>query len=224
MGLVVVALLVALAVGRLAGGSAAGLSRLSLRRRGLVVAALLAQLLGVVVGGPVHAVGLLVSTVLVAAFLLANRGVRGTGLVALGLAANALVVGLNGAMPVSADAATRAGAGTQALVAGADPRHELVDGGTRLAWLADVVPVPLPLRPEVVSPGDVLVTAGLAQLLVAAMLSARAEGRQRPARVRRHLPPLPAATAAASPARSRPARRPLPARAPAPVRARAARS
>jgi hypothetical protein len=90
---------------------------------------------------------------------------------------------------------------TGALLAGDDPRHVLLDDGTRLAWLADVVPVPLPLVPQVVSPGDVLVAAGLAQLVVVGMLARRplpalptsppssqqsAQGRQR-----RALPPLP---------------------------------
>jgi hypothetical protein len=223
VGLVVVALLVALAVGRLAGGSVTALTTLVLRRRRLVVAALGAQLAGVVVGGPVHAAGLLVSTALVAAFLAANRGVRGTGLVALGLAANALVVALNGAMPVSTDAAARAGTATHDLLSGADPRHELVVDGTRLPWLADVVPVPMPLRPEVVSPGDVLVTAGVAQLVAAGMLAGRAQGRQRPAPVRRRLPPLPSATAPAPPRAPR-GSLPAPPRARGPVPAPGGRS
>lgn len=167
MSLAAVVLLAALAVGALAGGSLERLGALPLRRRGLAVGALLAQLAGAVVGGPLHAVGLAVSAALVVAFLHGNRHVRGTGLVALGLAANALVVGLNGAMPVSAHAAARAGT---APASPDDPRHEPAGAGTRLPWLGDVVPLPLPWRPEVVSPGDVLVAAGLAQLVVAGMV------------------------------------------------------
>lgn len=166
MGLVVVVLLAALAVGWLLGGSLERLGGLPLRRRRLVLAAVGVQLLGGVVGGPAHAAGLVASAGCVVGFLLANRGVRGTGLVALGLGANALVVGLNGAMPVSAAALDRAGSG--ATVSG--PRHEPSGSGTRLPWLGDVVPVLLPLRPEVVSPGDVLVAAGVAQVVVAGML------------------------------------------------------
>ena len=173
MLLVLVVLLVALAVGRLAGGTLARLGALPLRSRRLVLLALLAQLIGVVVGGPAFGLGLVVSAGLVVAFLARNRGLRGTGLVALGLLANALVVGANGAMPVSADAAGRAGVGTGPLLSGQDPRHELVGPRTRLPWLSDVVPVPLPLRPLVVSPGDVLVAAGAGQLVVAGMLRQR---------------------------------------------------
>lgn len=187
MLLVLIALLAALAVGWILGGRLERLGELPLRGRRLVLAGLLAQLAGALVGGPFYPVGLGVSALLVLAFLLRNRGVRGTGLVALGLLANALVVGANGAMPVSADAAGRAGVSTQDLVSGSDARHEPLDGQTRLPLLADVVPVPLPVHPEVVSPGDVLVAAGLAELVVLGMGAppGRPRGPRRPYRARR---------------------------------------
>jgi len=171
--LVLIVVLTALVVGRLAGGTVARLGALPMHGRRLVVLAVGAQLLGAVVGGPAYGAGLVVSAGLVAAFLVRNRGLRGTGLIALGLLANALVVGANGAMPVSAEAAGRAGTGTGSLLAGDDPRHELAGSATRLRWLGDVVPVPLPRFPLVVSPGDVLVAAGAAQLVVAGMLRRR---------------------------------------------------
>jgi hypothetical protein len=164
-----VVLLVALAVGLLAGGRVGHLGHLPLRRGWLVLVAVVAQAGGAFAGGALYAAGLVVSALLVAAFLVGNRGIPGTGLVALGLLGNALVVGLNGAMPVSADASGRAGLTTQDLLAGTDPRHELADAGTRLRALGDVIPVLLPAHPEVVSPGDVLVAAGLAQLVVLGM-------------------------------------------------------
>jgi hypothetical protein len=204
VGLVVVVLLVALVVGRLAGGSLDRLGRLRLRWRRLVLAAVGVQVAGVLVGGPAHAVALGLSAGLAVAFLAGNRGVRGTGLIALGLLANALVVGANGAMPVSAEAAGRAGVGTQDLLTGADPRHVLAGDDTRLRWLGDVVPVPLPGRPEVVSPGDVLVAAGVAQLVVSGMLAARP------------VPRLPTWTRPAGPARSRTRNRRPPAQPAAP--------
>ena len=169
MSLVVAALLVALAVGWSRGGSLERLGALHLRRRWLVVAALLAQLGGALVGGPAYAVGLAAGAGLALAFLVRNRGTRGTGLIGLGFALNALVVGANGAMPVSLEASARAGVTTQYLLTGEDPRHEVLDEATRLHLLADVVPVPLPRLPQVVSPGDVLVTAGAAQLVVLGM-------------------------------------------------------
>jgi hypothetical protein len=168
-----VALLVAVVAGWLTGGSLDRLGSLPLRSRRLVWSAFAAQAVGAIVGGPVYAVGLAVSAVLVAWFLLRNRGIRGTGLVALGLLSNALVVGLNGAMPVSLDAAGRAGTTTQHILAGDDPRHELADRDTRLREIGDIIPVPAPWRPEVVSPGDVLVAAGLAQLVLLGMRTGR---------------------------------------------------
>ena len=199
MSLVLVVLAVALVVGWARGGSLDRLGALPLRSRRLVVGSLVAQLVGTVVGGPFYPVGLAASAALVVAFLVRNRGIRGTGLVALGLVANALVVGANGAMPVSLEAAGRAGIGTQDLLARSDPRHEVADRDTRLPWLADVVPVPLPLRPEVVSPGDVLVASGLGQLVALGMVGAGATDRApRPGppqgRPRGTPPPLPSRT------------------------------
>ena len=218
MALVVVSLLVAVALGWARGGSLERLGGLRLRSRRLLALAFAAQLGGTLVGGPFHAVGLAASGGFVVAFLLHNRGVRGTGLIALGLLANALVVLVNGAMPVSVAAAGRAGVTTQPILNGSDPRHELADRSTRLPWLGDVVPLPLPVRPEVVSPGDVLVAAGAAQLVVLGMAPGRLRHARRGAaatgRQRQTLPPRtvgasPAPAAAPAPsARSRSARRP----------------
>ena len=166
MILAAAAVVVALALGLLLGGSADRLGRLPLRRRELVWAAAGAQVAAALGGGPLYPVGLAASAVLMAVFLVLNRGLRGTGLLALGLVCNAVVVGLNGAMPVSVTAAARAGTTTLAIRTGRDLRHELAGPATRLRWLGDVLPVPFPVRPEVVSPGDVLVAAGLAQLVL----------------------------------------------------------
>ena len=194
MTLVLVVLAVALAIGWARGGSLDRLGSLPLRSRRLVVGALLLQLAGTFVGGPVYPVALAGSALLVAWFLLRNRGIRGTGLVALGLIGNALVVGANGAMPVSAEAAGRAGVGIADLLVGDDGRHELAGPGTRLGPLGDEIPVPLPVRPEVVSIGDVLVAAGLGQLVAIGMVAGAPQGRRRGA-----VPPLPAWTSAARP-------------------------
>lgn len=165
----VVVLLCALALGLATGGRLGHLAHLRLRQGWLVVTAVALQVTGAVVGGPLYPLGLAGSVAFLVVFLARNRGVRGTGLVALGLLANALVVGLNGAMPVSAHASGRAGLSTQDLLAGTDPRHELADASTRLRPLGDVIPVLLPGRPEIVSPGDVLVAAGLGQLVFLAV-------------------------------------------------------
>lgn len=169
MILAAVALVCAVLIGFASGGRLRRLAELRLRHRRLVLVALAAQLAGALVGGPSYRLGLVVSVVVALAFLLANRSVQGVALVALGLLSNALVVGLNGAMPVRPEASGRAGVSTQPLLDGSDPRHELADEGTRLPWLGDVIPLPLPYRPQVVSPGDLLIAAGLAELVVVGM-------------------------------------------------------
>jgi hypothetical protein len=166
---VLVVIMAALLVGYGRGGSLERLGRLPLQRPVLVVAALVFQVLGALAGGWRYPAGLALSALLAGLFLVLNRTIAGLALVGGGLVLNALVVGLNGAMPVSVDAAGRAGISTQDIISGADPRHELADSGTRLRLIGDVVPVAMPLRPEVVSPGDVLIAAGLAQLVVTAM-------------------------------------------------------
>jgi len=210
VSLVVTVLLSALLAGRLSGGSLAGLGQVRLRAPGLVAAALVAQLAGALIGGPAHAVGLALSSGLAVAFLLRNRTLAGTGLVAAGLLANAVVIAVNGAMPVSLRAAERAGAPVEQLLAGTDPRHELETGATRLRWLGDLIPVRLPVRPEVVSAGDVLIAAGLAQLVVTAMRRSPLHHRsRRSGRSRRALPPRPETAArpgTAAGGSSRPAR------------------
>jgi hypothetical protein len=47
---------------------------------------------------------------------------------------------------------------------------------TLLRDLGDVIPVPLPVRPEVASPGDVLIVAGLAEFVFIGMRPRRLTG------------------------------------------------
>lgn len=154
----VLAVLAALAFGggfgRLAGNTMTGLHWLA--------AAAIGQLLGSVVGGTAYLVGLIGSAVCITVFLRLNRRHPGVGLLASGFFSNALVVALNGAMPVSSSALARAGIGDAVVT---DARHELADAATRLPWLGDVVPVALPGLGQAVSPGDVLIAAGAGLLL-----------------------------------------------------------
>lgn len=170
--LAVIVLLLALLLGFALGGRLTQLGQVRLSHRLLVALAFAVQVQGGLTGGLYYQVSLAVSALLVGGFLLLNRGVHGVGLVALGLLSNALVVGINGAMPVSADASGRAGISTQSLLRGDDPRHELAGPHTRLRWLGDVIPVLIPRRPHVVSAGDLLVLAGLAELVVVGMTGA----------------------------------------------------
>lgn len=101
------------------------------------------------------------SQLAVLAWLVRNRHLPGVLLVGAGLAANAVVMAANGAMPVAPQALAALGADpAQVTVLG---KHTLLHEGTRLPWLADVIPV-RPLR-TVVSVGDVLLAAGLVPLV-----------------------------------------------------------
>ena len=175
---VAVAVVVALLLSLATGGSLRRLLQLRLHAWPLTVAAAAAQLVGALVAAygllsddaalAVYAGGVAISAALVVVFLLRNLHLAGMGLVAAGLLLNAVVVLANGAMPVSVEAAARAGLATGPIAGGEDPRHELADDDTRLRWLGDWIPAPWPVRPEVLSPGDVLLAAGLAQLLYVA--------------------------------------------------------
>ena len=118
--------------------------------------------------GAARTAALLVTAVLVGLFLLGNRRLPGVPLVALGLLLNIVVIALNGAMPVSVQAAADAGVTRPELGLADDAMREPVTARTRLPWLGDVVPVGIPRWPQVVSAGDVLVAAGVGLLLVTA--------------------------------------------------------
>lgn len=168
VGVVVVG---AAAVALLAGGRWYDMTHEELRAPGYVVLAVIAQVLGAVLADHtsaawVYPTGLAISAVCALVFCIANIRVAGVPLVALGLVLNAAVVARNGDMPVSIAAASRAGVSTLTVATGNDPRHSIAGRDSTWRWLGDVIPVPLPVSPEVVSVGDVLVAAGLGEFIV----------------------------------------------------------
>jgi hypothetical protein len=171
--LVLLALACGVLFGYARGGRLVQLGQLPLRRNRLLVTAITLYVLGVLGGllwEPLLAILSGLSWLTIAFYAWVNRSVQGAALIAAGLAANALVLLLNAAMPVSAQAAARAGADISALLTPAE-RAPLVPD-TLLPWLGKTVPIAFPPRPEVVSPGDVAVAAGLA-LAVAVGMSGR---------------------------------------------------
>jgi hypothetical protein len=155
------ALLTGGAFTRLADNALAGLQWLG--------AAAGCQLIGSLVGGVIYPICLVGSAVCTGLFLRLNLLRPGVALLALGFGSNALVVALNGAMPVSLSTLARAGVDASAAQLAADPRHEVSGAHTLLPWLGDVVPVALPRLGQAVSPGDVLIAAGAGLLLYAGM-------------------------------------------------------
>jgi Family of unknown function (DUF5317) len=105
---------------------------------------------------------IVVSNVLVVAFLVANRRLPGVLLIGFGLALNVIVIAANGAMPVSVSASRSAGVDPPPPGV-ADVEHERLDDDTKLPWLGDVLAIPGAL--EVFSVGDVVLALGIGDLV-----------------------------------------------------------
>jgi hypothetical protein len=170
------AVVTAVIVGWASGGRLSHLANVPLHGWRLVAGVVTAGAVAIIAGRSssdaaalVAIVGVVVSTTLLVVLLVRNVGVEGLPLLAVGLLLNAVVVITNGGMPVSLDAAARAGVATGPLADGSDARHVLAGPATHLDRLGDVIAVPFPSHPEVVSPGDVLVVAGAGLLVFAGM-------------------------------------------------------
>ncbi len=123
---------------------------------------------------------ILATNAAVATFLFLNRSYAGTGLAALGLLLNVLVISVNGAMPVNPSAVRDAGIETSLENVGL--KHEVMDDDTVLPWLGDTIGLPK-LR-ELLSVGDVVLALGIAWLVHAAHDGREVRGKtQHPRRV-----------------------------------------
>ena len=96
----------------------------------------------------------------VALFMGLNFKLPGMPIAAAGLVLNAIVIFLNGAMPVSRWAADIAGA---TLGQDLGVKHEIAGSNTVLPFLADVIPIPY--TSWVVSFGDVVLAVGIGVLV-----------------------------------------------------------
>lgn len=155
MRFTLVALVIGLAAGRAGGGRLANAGRRAFRAWPLLAAGAVLQLLP-------SAGGLTLSYVCLVAFAALNLRVPGMGVIAVGLALNALVVWVNGGMPVH----------------GGDPglsgKHHAEHPGDTLTFLDDRIPVD-PLG-EVLSFGDMVLAVGLA-VTTASLMRRPPEGR-----------------------------------------------
>lgn len=96
-------------------------------------------------------------------FVALNRKLPGIVFIGAGLALNLIVIGLNGGMPVSLDAARAAGLGDTAAYLGTAIKHRPMGPDTLMWFLGDIIP--LPFVHKVVSIGDVLLGFGVALLV-----------------------------------------------------------
>jgi hypothetical protein len=184
MQLVLIVLVIAVVAGFAAHGSLRPFERLRVHLWGVALGGLALQ------AGPLpsNASRALVTAVLVSSyglligFLLVNRRLPAISLMLIGLTLNLTVVGLNGGMPVSADAVRIAGGSVIELpVSGMAGKHHLMSDDDVLRPLADVIPGPPPLG-AVLSIGDLFLYAGLACFVVLVMLGRSGENRRPPSR------------------------------------------
>lgn len=169
--LLVLVLVVGVVIGLVRGGTLTALGRIYVTRPRLFLGALAALVLGRLVPG-LHSLGWIVATVLMALFAAANSRLPGLSLLLAGLALNAVVVTANGGrMPVTTADALRAGVSLAAVDDNRLLERDPPDPALRVA--TDVIPLPLPVAPSVVSLGDVLLSAGLGLFGAVAPLRAR---------------------------------------------------
>jgi hypothetical protein len=133
------------------------------------------------VSRPVGSIVLMSSYALLGSFAWVNRRLPAVWLVMLGLASNLAVIGVNGGMPVSAEALETAGASAEGLVGTGTLKHHLMTPSDDLTPLGDVIGIPPPIS-AVISIGDVLLYVGVAILVVAVMLGRSGENRRPPVR------------------------------------------
>ena len=166
MAFIAVAIVVGLAAGLLSGGSFDRLGAVSFRCAPLLAIGVVVQLLAGFVGRPWGLVLVVASLSLLAAFALANLHFGGMGLTFLGIAMNLTVIAVNGGMPVRPAAVVAAGLSSAEEVAALDfgAKQHLQRPDDQLMVLADILPVPV--AREVLSFGDLVMSVGVASLLV----------------------------------------------------------
>ncbi len=163
-------------VGWLRRGHLENLARLDGRALAVVVAALLIRLGLERAAGSAASPALLIGAeaALYAGIFAAvaiHRRRRGVWLVGAGGALNLVAIALHGGrMPVWTAVAGRVGGALRGqLQAGALLTHAPMAAPQGLGWLGDVISLPSPLPPEILSIGDVLLICGVVVFLSSAM-------------------------------------------------------
>lgn len=174
----VVALAVGLVLGLVLGGRPRYLAQKSFRWWLLLPLGVALQLIVELDGVPAPETLLVVSYLYLLAFCLANLRHAGMGVVLVGILLNAIVIAANGGMPVREEAVRQAGmAEPNETITIDEVKHHLEDDDTRLMFLGDIIPVE-PLR-QVLSFGDLILSVGVADLLVHLLLPAGGRRRRR---------------------------------------------
>jgi Family of unknown function (DUF5317) len=169
MRLIALTVALSLVVGLVAGGSLREFPGVHLRWWGLAIAGVILQM--AFPRGALSIPSLIGSFVALLVFAAVN--VRAPGFIAIliGLSLNALVIVVNGGMPVTAHAIAASGqSGTLGGLATNDDgqKHFLSNDHTKLLPLGDVIAIPPPVA-QAVSAGDLCVHLGVGWFIVAGM-------------------------------------------------------
>lgn len=161
-----VAVVVGLALGLLTGGRLEHLGDRRFRAVPLLGAGLVVQFTSGWLGEALTVPLVVVSYVLLIAFAAANLAVVGMGVVLVGLAMNFTTIAWNGGMPVRPEAIVAAGIADWDEVDQLDMhrKRHLERPGDDLMVISDIIPVPV--LGEVLSFGDLVMSVGVADVLV----------------------------------------------------------
>lgn len=165
-------LFVALTVAVVRGGRLSNLGDIRLRLWFLLPLALLMQSSTLLLSNQGWAATLgswliLLSYVPLLGVVVVNRDRKGMWLAGIGVLMNFMVIALNGGMPVLEGAVVVASGFQSGLDVATDFKHVPLDASTRLAFLADVIPLRLFGEGQVLSLGDVFLAVGLGRFLEA---------------------------------------------------------
>lgn len=165
-------LFVALTVAVVRGGRLSNLGDIRLRLWFLLPIALLMQSSTLLLSnqGWTATLGswlILLSYVPLLGVVIVNRDRKGMWLAGIGVLMNFLVIALNGGMPVLEGAVVVASGFQSGLDVATDFKHVPLDASTRLAFLADVIPLRIFGEGQVLSLGDVFLAVGLGRFLEA---------------------------------------------------------
>ena len=156
MLLTLVVAVMAAAIAVALGGSLRSLAETRFAWVPLLIATLVLQVMADLLGAGGTAV-IVFTFVAVATFLFLNRKLPGMLIASVGMTLNLLVIGLNGAMPVSRWAVEMVEGEIRASDTGT--KHDVADEDTVLAPLGDTIPIPG--TGWILSIGDVILAGGI---------------------------------------------------------------
>ena len=170
MGYLGVTVVVAALVVAVTFGSFGQLAKIQVKAVWLLLAGLVIQIVVTFVGIPQHlydslGFGLIMfSYVLILAFCFVNIGIRGIGLITIGVAMNALVIGLNQGMPTRDQPITTASGRHIKKPIEPDVKHRPERSSDLLPFLSDIIWLPAPFDDEAISFGDLILAVGICEL------------------------------------------------------------